>query len=241
MHKRLGLNVDHVATLRQARKWIYPDPVIAASIAEIAGAYGIVCHLREDRRHINDRDLKTLREVIKRHLNLEMANTREMVKIALQTKPEMVTLVPEKREELTTEGGLDVVKYFDEIRLSAGKFNEAGIVTSLFIDSETEQIKASAEIGAKVIELHTGTYANAKNEQERNLELQRLKEGAVYGKKLGLKISAGHGLDYQNIFPILEIPHVEEFNIGFSIIARSVYVGISQAVKEMVSLLNSKN
>lgn len=241
MHKRLGLNIDHVATLREARKEIFPDPIAAALIAENAGVDGIVCHLREDRRHINDRDLEILKQVVKTHLNLEMANTKEMVEIACRTLPNMSTIVPEKRQEITTEGGLDVVGNFESLKENIAKLKASGIVVSLFIDADEEQIRASKEVGATVIELHTGAFANAKNKIQKEKEIQKLIRCSILGNQIGLQISLGHGIDYNNVYEILKVPHVEEYNIGFSIIAKSVFVGLENAVREMSDLINGKN
>ncbi len=223
---RLGVNVDHVATVRQARMVKDPDPVAAAMLVELAGADGIVCHLREDRRHIQDRDLRVLREVVKTHLNLEMAATDEMVKIAMDVLPDMVTLVPEKRQELTTEGGLDVVANMERLAEVITNLHTHNIVVSLFINPDIHQIKAASRIGADYVELHTGEYANADDLNTQNEELEKLISMAAAASKLGLGVSAGHGLDYQNVRPIAQIPQVEELNIGHSIVARAVLVGM---------------
>ena len=216
---RLGVNVDHIATIREARKGREPDPVAAAVLVEMAGADGIVCHLREDRRHIKDRDLTLLRQVVKTHLNLEMAATSEMVNKAITVLPDMVTLVPERRQELTTEGGLDVVNnatYLEEV-ISTLRINN--IVVSLFIDPDLAQIKAAARLGADYVELHTGLYANADDLNKVIEELEKIKSMAIAATKLGLGVSAGHGLNYQNVIDIAKIEQIEELNIGHSIIA----------------------
>ena len=231
----LGVNVDHVATVRQARLATQPDPVEAASLCEKAGAWGITAHLREDRRHINDKDIRTLAKQVK-NLNMEMAVTSEMVEIACEIKPNSCCLVPEKRAELTTEGGLDVVGNFEKVKNATATLQGVGITVSLFIDPEFEQIKAAKEAGADYIELHTGKYANTTGE-EQLAELERLKKGAIYATQLGLKVNAGHGIDYQNIAGILTIPHLHELNIGHSIVGRAIYVGMEQAVKEMLKLM----
>jgi len=234
---RLGVNVDHVATVRQARLVKEPDPVAAAVLVELAGADGIVCHLREDRRHIQDRDLRLLREVVKTHLNLEMAPTDEMVKIATEVLPDMTTLVPEKRQELTTEGGLDVVTYAERLTDIVAELHAHNIVVSLFIDPDIRQIKAAAEVGADYVELSTGEYANAEDMNTQTEELQKLREMAAAAGKLKLGVSAGHGLNYQNVRPVAEIPEIEELNIGHSIVARAVLVGMERAVREMLALI----
>jgi pyridoxine 5-phosphate synthase len=234
---RLGVNVDHVATVRQARLAQEPDPVAAAVLVELAGADGIVCHLREDRRHIQDRDLKLLKQVVKTHLNLEMAATDEMVKIATEVLPDMVTLVPEKRQELTTEGGLDVVSNADRLREVIKELHAYNIVVSLFVDPDIHQIKAASQVEADYVELHTGEYANAEDLNTQMEELQKLREMAAAASKLKLGVSAGHGLNYQNVRPVAEIPQVEELNIGHSIVARAVLVGMERAVREMLELI----
>ncbi|WP_027719965.1 MULTISPECIES: pyridoxine 5'-phosphate synthase [unclassified Desulfurobacterium] len=235
---RLGVNIDHVATIREARKTFEPDPVHAAVIADLAGADQITLHLREDRRHIQDRDLKLIKEVIHSKINLEMAATEEMVEIALSVKPHQVTLVPEKREEITTEGGLDVKGQKDRIRDVVKRLKAAGIVVNLFIDPDKEQIEAAADVGADAVELHTGEYANAVSEGEREKELSRLRTAAKYAKELELKVYAGHGLTYKNVKPVAEIEEIEELNIGHSIVANAVLKGLSDAVKEMKRLIN---
>jgi pyridoxine 5-phosphate synthase len=233
---KLNVNVDHVATIRQARGTNEPDPVLAAFIAELAGAHGIVVHLREDRRHIQDRDLLILRQTVKTKLNMEMAATNEMVRIASQVKPDMVTLVPEKREELTTEGGLDVVENLKMLSKAVKKLRDNGVFVSLFIDPDKNQIKASKEIGADMVELHTGLYADSNNEKRRDKELIKIEESVGIALDHELRVAAGHGLDYTNVEPIAWIEEIEELNIGHSIISRSVIVGIEQAVSEMLVL-----
>ncbi|RMD86855.1 MAG: pyridoxine 5'-phosphate synthase [Calditrichaeota bacterium] len=235
--KRLGVNVDHVATLREARKGKLPDPVAAAIAAEMAGADGIVCHLREDRRHIKDKDLYILKEVVKTHLNLEMAATDEMIRRALEVVPDMVTLVPERREEITTEGGLDVVSEFEWIEEVVTQLRNHNIVVSLFIDPDIEQIKAAAECKADYIELHTGPYANAEDLGTMMDELERLRSMAMAAAKLNLGVSAGHGLNYHNVREIVQIEQIEELNIGHSIVAKAVMVGMERAVREMLEII----
>jgi len=234
---KLGVNIDHVATVRQARGVIYPDPVAAAGIAELAGADGIVCHLREDRRHIQDRDLRILRETIQTRLNLEMAPTEEMIRIALSAKPNIVTLVPEKREELTTEGGLDVMKFSPSLKKAIQRLHKGGIPVSLFVDPQKNQIEASEDVGADSIEIHTGRYCEAKNPSEEDEELKIILDAVAEASHRDLRIAAGHGLNYVNVRRIAEIKEVEELNIGHSIIARAVLVGLDRAVREMVALI----
>jgi pyridoxine 5-phosphate synthase len=233
---KLNVNVDHVATIRQARGGNEPDPVLAAYLAELAGAHGIVVHLREDRRHIQDRDLYVLRETVKTKLNMEMAATNEMVGIATDVMPDMVTLVPEKREELTTEGGLDVVGNKKAVSKTVDKLRDKGLFVSLFIDPDEKQIKASEEIGADMVELHTGSYAEADNEKRIEKELKKVENSVMTAMDLGLRVAAGHGLNYQNVEPIAWIEEIEELNIGHSIVSRSVIVGIEDAVSEMLIL-----
>lgn len=234
---KLGLNVDHIATVRQARGGTEPDPVTAAAIGELAGAEGITIHLREDRRHIQDRDLEILRRTVKTKLNLEMAATDEMVGIACLIKPEQCTLVPEKRQELTTEGGLDVLGNLAAITKATARLREAGIVVSLFVDPTAEQIRASQASGADAIEIHTGRYAEARDEQSRHHELAAIREAIRLGNELGLTVHAGHGLNYVNILPLTGLAGIEEFNIGHSIISRAILVGLDRAVREMVALI----
>jgi pyridoxine 5-phosphate synthase len=233
----LGVNIDHIATIRQARRGVEPDPVDAAVIAELAGADGITVHLREDRRHIQERDVRLLRQTIRTRLNLEMAATPEMVAIALDVKPDYITLVPERREEITTEGGLNVKAQGDRLGKFVHQLQNAGIPVSLFIDAEAKQIEASAKTGAKFIELHTGTYANAKNEEALNRELKILSDGGELAIKLGLRLNSGHGLTYWNTRAIAQIAGMEELNIGHSIISRAVLVGLDRAIREMKELI----
>ena len=228
----LGVNIDHVATIRQARHTVEPDPIAAAVLAELAGAEGITVHLREDRRHMQDRDVKILRETVRTHLNLEMAATNEMVAIALDIKPDYVTLVPERREEVTTEGGLDIAGQLDRMTEVVSILQAANIPVSLFIDAEVNQIQASAKTGAKFIELHTGRYAEAKGDVQAK-ELGQLKLGCELAIELGLRVNAGHGLTYWNVYPVAQLPGMEELNIGHTIISRAVLVGIERAVQEM--------
>jgi pyridoxine 5-phosphate synthase len=235
---RLGVNIDHVATLRQARGGVEPEPVVAAGIAELAGADGITIHLREDRRHIVDRDVRILRETVQTHLNLEMACADEIVEIALDVKPDQVTLVPERREELTTEGGLNVAGSLDRITAVTRRLKDAGILVSLFVDPANEQIRASAESGAQAIELHTGSYANARGEQAVKERLCELADAAARAADEGLRAYAGHGLNYVNVKPVADIPEIEELNIGHSIIARAVFVGLDRAVREMKAVID---
>jgi pyridoxine 5-phosphate synthase len=237
MHPRLAVNVDHVATVRQARRIDQPDPVIAAGIAELAGAEGIIVHLREDRRHIQDRDLLLLKETVKTKLNLEMAATEEIIRIALKVRPHMVSIVPEKRQELTTEGGLDVRGQKKVLKETIQRLHKGKMAVSLFIDADPEQIQASKEVGADIIELHTGHYAEAKTGKEDQRLFDRIVSGAQMAAKLGLKVSAGHGLDYINIKRFQGLKEIEEYSIGHSIIARAVYVGLYQAVRDMVALI----
>lgn len=233
----LGVNIDHIATLRNARGTHYPDPVHAADIAERAGADGITVHLREDRRHINDRDVRLLRETINTRLNLEMAVTEEMLVIASQTKPEFCCLVPEKRQELTTEGGLDVVGNLDKIRTACGRLAADDILVSLFIDAEPAQIDAAKEAGAPYIEIHTGQYAEAQTESAIQEELEKLKKGIAYAHSIGLHVNAGHGLHYHNVKPIAALPEIIELNIGHAIIARAAFDGLDKAVRDMKQLM----
>ncbi len=233
----LSVNVDHVATLREARGGTQPDPILAALLAEQAGASGIVCHLREDRRHINDRDVRLLREVIKTRLNLEMAATEEMVGIAREILPDIVTLVPERRQERTTEGGLNVVEQHHYLHAVVEMLHESEIRVSLFVEPELEQIEAAADVGADIVELHTGRYANAATPEAAQRELHRLLNAAEFARQLGLHVAAGHGLDYTNIIPICRIPSIADVSIGHAIVARAVMVGFEQAVRQMVELI----
>lgn len=229
----LGVNIDHVATIRQARRTVEPDPVAAAVLAELAGADGITTHLREDRRHIQDRDVYLLRKTARTHLNLEMAATEEMVGIALDLKPDYVTLVPERREEVTTEGGLDIAGQRQRMGEVVQTLQDAGIPVSLFIDPDVAQIEASAEVNAKFIELHTGRYAEASSEGEREKELAVLADGCDRARAAGLRVNAGHGLTYWNAYPVACLKGMEELNIGHTIISRAVLVGLERAVREM--------
>lgn len=234
---RLGVNIDHVATIRQARGGMEPEPVAAAILAETAGADGIVCHLREDRRHIQDRDLELLRKIITTHLNLEMAAVTEMIKIASKIHPDLVTLVPERREELTTEGGLDVVKQNSRLKRVIKILHENDINVSIFIDPDTKQIEAAGKAGAEIIEIHTGMYSNAFTENEMKNEREKIINAALFAKEIGLKVSAGHGLNYKNVRGIAGIKEIEELNIGHSIISRAVFAGMEKAVREMKQLI----
>jgi pyridoxine 5-phosphate synthase len=234
---RLGVNVDHVATIRQARKALEPDPVAAAVLAELGGADCITIHLREDRRHIQDRDLEILRSTVRTRLNLEMASSEEIIGIALRVLPDQATLVPEKRQELTTEGGLDVMANRNILTKTVGRLREAGIKVSLFVDPVPEAMKASSEIGADAVELHTGSYAAARKERDLEAELSKLRDAAKLAADRGLAVLAGHGLSYTNILPIKTIVELEEVNIGHSIVSRAVLVGMERAVREMKELL----
>lgn len=236
----LGVNIDHVATIRQARKTVEPDPVAAAVLVELAGADGITVHLREDRRHMQDRDVTLLRQTVRTHLNLEMAATDEMVAIALTLRPDYVTLVPERRQEVTTEGGLDIVGQKDRMAEVVTQLQGAGIPVSLFIDAEPTQIDASVAVGAQLIELHTGRYADAANDSTRAQELAHLATGCEQAIAAGLRVNAGHGLTYWNVYPIGQLPGMEELNIGHSIISRAVLVGIDRAVREMQQAIQGK-
>lgn len=234
---KLSINVDHVATVREARKASEPDPVAAAKAAEMAGADGITIHLRGDRRHIQDRDLKILREVVKTTLNLEMAAADEMIKIALQVKPDMVTLVPEREGELTTEGGLDVESNFEQLNQAAGKLQKNGILVSLFINPEEESIKSAARLRTDYVELNTDSYALAMKVADQQAQLQRLEKMVALADRLDLGINMGHGLNYRNVVNLVRIPHIHEFSIGHAIVARAVLVGFEEAVREMLELV----
>jgi pyridoxine 5-phosphate synthase len=229
----LGVNIDHIATIRQARRAVEPDPVAAATIVELAGGDGITVHLREDRRHIQDRDVRILRQTVRTHLNLEMGATDEMVNIALDIKPDYVTLVPENRQEITTEGGLNITGQAPRIQQVVTQLQTANIPVSLFIDPDPSQIKAAADSGAKFIELHTGSYAEAHNPDDQARELAALAKSCELALSLGLRVNAGHGLTYWNVYPVAQLPGMEELNIGHSIISRSVLVGLDRAVREM--------
>jgi len=239
---KLGVNIDHVATLREARyrgrESGEPDPIGAALICESAGAYGITAHLREDRRHMQDHDIRKLREVVKTRLNLEMANTPEILSFALQVKPDIVCLVPERRAEVTTEGGLDVAGHWLSLADARKKFNDAGIEVSLFIAPDPAQIEAAGRVGSQFIELHTGAFAeNFHRKRERARELERLISGAEQAHQLGLRVNAGHGLNYRNLPALRQVPHLVELNIGHSIISRAIVVGLSTAVREMLLVM----
>jgi len=238
MSARLGVNVDHVATLRQVRRAPYPDPVAASVMAELAGADQITIHLREDRRHIQERDLQVLRKTVTTRLNLEMAVAQEMLRIAYEVKPDMVTLVPERREELTTEGGLDAVGGREAVRKAVKTLHDADIVVSLFIDPDLDQVKAAHRAEADAVELHTGRYCDARLASDRRRELDRIVDACKAAAKLGLKVAAGHGLNYQNVLPVAAIPEIEELNIGHAIVAHAVLVGMERAVREMKELLH---
>jgi pyridoxine 5-phosphate synthase len=236
--RRLGVNIDHVATLRQARGGLAPDPVIAAGIAEHHGADGITVHLREDRRHIQDRDLELLSKVVQTRINLELAATGEMIGIAMRMKPYSATLVPERRQELTTEGGLDVLGQRETLHAAVSRLHAAGILVSLFIDPDLGQLRASKQVGADAIEIHTGSYCKAFRTGKVSEGFEKIRIAAAHGTNIGLKVFAGHGLDVRNILPILSLTEIEEFNIGHSIIARSVFIGLGAAVREMADLIH---
>jgi pyridoxine 5-phosphate synthase len=236
---RLGVNVDHVATLRQLRRTRYPDPVAAALLCELAGAHQVTIHLREDRRHIQERDLTILRQTLQTQLNLEMAASPEMVQRAYEAKPDMATLVPERREELTTEGGLDLIGGRDQVRKVVKTLSDADIVASVFIDPEVEQVRAAHRLEAQRIELHTGRYADAQSRADRDRELGRIIDAAKAAAKLGLGVAAGHGLNYENVEAVAAIPEIEELNIGHAIVARAVLVGLDRAVREMLERMRS--
>ena len=237
---KLSVNVDHIATLREARGINEPDPVEAAMFAELAGAHGITVHLREDRRHIQDRDVEILRRTIKTRLNLEMALTDEMVAIAMKILPNTVTLVPEGRHELTTEGGLDVCMLRQTLKQKISLMQQAGIVVSLFIEPDLEQIKASHRAGADYIEIHTGTYCEMRHEKDRQDQLRRIETAISAAGKFGIGVNAGHGLNYRNIGPVAALRGIEEFNIGHSIVGRAAMVGMERAVREMLAILKDK-
>ncbi|MEB3264246.1 MAG: pyridoxine 5'-phosphate synthase [Synechococcus sp.] len=234
----LGVNIDHIAQVRQARRTVEPDPVTHALLAELGGADGITVHLREDRRHIQDRDVELLRATVRTRLNLEMAATAEMEAIALRIRPDMVTLVPERRQEVTTEGGLDVAGQQEALRRLVGSLQDAGIGVSLFVDPQAEQLQASAATGARWVELHTGTYAEAAFAQQ-PAELARLIEATALARQLGLRVNAGHGLTYRNVEPVAAIEGMEELNIGHTIVARAVAVGLETAVRQMKALIQN--
>ncbi|MCG7560421.1 MULTISPECIES: pyridoxine 5'-phosphate synthase [unclassified Pseudoalteromonas] len=233
----LGVNVDHIATLRQARGTSYPDPAHAAAVAEHAGADGITIHLREDRRHIQDRDVYVMAKTIQTRMNLEIAVTDEMLDIACEVKPAYVCLVPEKREELTTEGGLDVIANKEKVAQAVERLADTGIKVSLFIDADPKQIDAAKETGAPYIEIHTGAYADAESDAEMQAELERIRTGVKYAHGLGIVVNAGHGLHYHNVKPIAEMPEIYELNIGHAIIARAAIDGLEKAVRDMKRLM----
>lgn len=234
---RLAVNVDHVATIREARGIDFPDPVFAAGLAEMAGAECIICHLREDRRHINDRDLRLLRETVKTRLNMEMAAVDEMVGIAREVKPDLVTLVPEKRAELTTEGGLDVIANPDHYRRVVDTLKDKGINVSFFIDPDPRQIETAHKVGGDIVEIHTGHYSEAKNENEAEERFKRIVKAVESSSDLELGISAGHGLNYTNIKRFRVLPQIEEYSIGHVIVSKAIYVGFERAVREMIDLV----
>ncbi len=235
---RLGVNIDHIATLRQARGGKDPDPLAAAVLIELAGADGLVVHLREDRRHIQDRDLTLLREIVQTKLDLELAAEESMVKVALSVKPHMVTLVPERRQELTTEGGLEIAGQRDRIEKIVDLLHDGGIPVSLFIEPDLNQVKAAHKVSADYVELHTGRYANARRMKEEHAEVEAITQAAKLAYKLGIGVNAGHGLSYRNVKRLTQIPEIVEYNIGHSIIARAVLVGLEQAVREMKQLVS---
>ncbi len=236
---RLAVNIDHIATLRQARGDQQPDPVAAAHIAERAGAEGVVCHLREDRRHVQESDVRRLRQTIKSKLDLEMAAVEEIVRFAMEVVPDLVTLVPERREELTTEGGLDVRAHLPLIADVVKQLHEKKIHVSLFVDPVPDQVEAAKASGSDKIEIHTGEYANAQSEDEQRRHLQHIRQIAELGKRLGLGVNAGHGLTYDNVLPIVRISSIDEISIGHAIVTRAVFVGMERAVREMVQLVKS--
>ena len=235
---RLSVNVDHVATLRQARRALEPDPVTAAMLAELAGARGITVHLREDRRHIQERDVEILRRTVKTRLTLEMAAVEQIITIALRIIPDMVTLVPEKRHELTTEGGLDVLSQEEELARVIRRLQKGNVPVSLFIDPVSHQVEAAARLGADAVEIHTGLYAEATTEEQRESEFRRVASAASLGRRLGLIVHAGHGLDYRNVQRVAALPEISEISIGHSIVARAVLVGFTRAVQEMVEIFH---
>ena len=237
---RLGVNIDHVATVRQARRALEPDPVHAAVLAELAGAHGITVHLRGDRRHIQDRDVEVLRQSVRTRLNLEMSGTQEMVRIALTVKPDQVTLVPERREELTTEGGLDVVLNSVQLKPVVKTLHEGGIRVSLFVDPDLEQVKESHKVDAQAVEINTASYAEARDEKAREAALRKLVDAARFGRRLGLEVHAGHGLTYGNVRAVAQQNELTELNIGHSIVARAVLVGMERAVREMLDAMGAR-
>ncbi|MFA6282107.1 MAG: pyridoxine 5'-phosphate synthase [Candidatus Omnitrophota bacterium] len=236
---KLGVNIDHIATLRQARGTIYPDPVVGALLCEYAGANSIVAHLREDRRHIRERDILFIRKALKIPFNLEMSINKDIVDFALEIKPYQATLVPEKRQELTTEGGIDLIKNYSKVEAAVKKMQGKGIKVSLFIDPSKIQLEKAKKIGAEHIEFNTGKYSEAKSPASLKKELKKIKEASVLAKKMGFFVAAGHGLDYENVKAIVKIKEIEELNIGHSIICRSVFIGLVAAVEEMLKLIKS--
>lgn len=240
MAVKLGINIDHIATIREARKIREPDPVAAAVLAELAGCHGITAHLREDRRHIQDRDIRLLRGTVTTHLNMEMAPSPEMVQFAIDLHPDMATLVPENRLEITTEGGLNVAAKAEDLAKAIAKLKQNDILVSVFIDPESSQVKAAKKVGADFVEFHTGKYSNAYDmgdSRELESELSAIQDMTLLAHKYGLRINAGHGLNYRNVGPIAAIPHIEELNIGHSIIGRAALVGMERAVKEMLDAI----
>ncbi len=236
---RLAVNIDHFATLREARKAGEPEPVLVALLAEQAGAHGIVCHIRADRRHIRERDLRLLREAVKTKLNVEMAATEEMKRIALEVRPDVVSLVPESPEELTTEGGLKVAANREALAAHIKALAEAGIRTSIFIDTSLDEITAARDIGVDLIEINTGKYAELREGRERDKALETVRRAAAHGREIGLEVHGGHGLDYRNVGPIVAVPEIEELSIGFAIVARAAVVGIERAVLDMLALMGT--
>ncbi len=234
---QLGVNIDHIATLRQARGGIWPDPVAGARICESAGCDSIVAHLREDRRHINDDDIKRLKKAVQTRFNLEMSIAGDIIDIACRVRPDQATLVPEKREELTTEGGLDIAANMRRLKAAIRRLTSSGIEVSLFIDPDKGQIVRVPEVGAKIIEIHTGRYAQANSKSMAQRGLNAIIDAVCYARTLGLRVNAGHGLDYQNVRPIAQIKDIAELNIGYSIITRSIFAGLKEAVKEMLQII----
>jgi len=235
---KLAVNIDHIATIREARGEIEPDPVTAAAVCELAGAEGIVCHLREDRRHINDRDVRLLRETVKTKFDLEMAATDEMARIASEILPDLVTIVPENRKELTTEGGLNILSIKPKLKDIISQMKEKEILVSLFIDPIPEAVDLSLEVGADIIEIHTGKYANSTDEKSQIKELGKIASVSRMASEMGLIVTAGHGLNYYNIFPFLNIPEIREVSIGHAIISRAVFTGLHKAVKDMIKIIS---
>jgi pyridoxine 5-phosphate synthase len=234
---RLGVNIDHVATLRQARRAPEPDPVHAAVLAELAGAHGITVHLRSDRRHMQDRDVEILKQVVKTRLNIELAATQEMVRTALTVRPDQVTLVPERREEITTEGGLDVVLNSVQIKPTVRSLRDGRIRVSLFVDPDLEQVKQAHRVDAEAVEINTASYADAQDERSQSAALQKIVDAARLGRKLGLEVHAGHGLTYRNVRHVSLLPEISELNIGHNVVARAVLVGMERAVREMLEAM----